>query len=326
MADIDDEVSSARDSAGKPVAPERSALSRDPVVSALSELSDELRRQLAQLGATHIGYDLPCRTCRYNLRTLSAAGKCPECGTPVKNSIPRDVLADPRWLGQLRSGAVAIVSGACLLLIAVPVTIIAAVLMEEDRLAWVLLAALLIGAAAIFIGGWRLTTPDHAGFLHRRCHRSRLAARVLMLCGVGGTLLPLVTIVAAAYDWFASGLVLVSILSVVAGAIGLIVELHYVEGIARRLMEHKTAERCALVRPMLQFTFGVFLFFMMASAIGDYLRAWPHDFANGLGCLAAVDILPLVGSAVFYLIIMGGFARQLGIHIRTVGFLNARLL
>src|SRR3954468_3756176 len=30
-----------------------------------------------------IAYDLPCRRCRYNLRTLATDGRCPECGTRV---------------------------------------------------------------------------------------------------------------------------------------------------------------------------------------------------------------------------------------------------
>src|SRR5687768_4467917 len=30
-----------------------------------------------------IAYDLPCRRCRYNLRTQPTDGRCPECGTRV---------------------------------------------------------------------------------------------------------------------------------------------------------------------------------------------------------------------------------------------------
>src|SRR4051812_1798992 len=31
--------------------------------------------------------DLPCFQCRYNLRALPADGNCPECGTPIAQSL-----------------------------------------------------------------------------------------------------------------------------------------------------------------------------------------------------------------------------------------------
>ena len=34
-----------------------------------------------------VEYDLYCANCKYNLRTLRKAGLCPECGTPVANSL-----------------------------------------------------------------------------------------------------------------------------------------------------------------------------------------------------------------------------------------------
>lgn len=53
-----------------------------------------------------IAVDLPCFQCRYNLRTLLAGSNCPECGTPVADSIDYCwlPLADPVWLRTLQSG------------------------------------------------------------------------------------------------------------------------------------------------------------------------------------------------------------------------------
>src|SRR4051812_24406743 len=50
---------------------------------------------------------VPCRRCAYNLRSLSVAGRCPECGAPVGVSIHGDLLryADPQWLQNLSAGA-----------------------------------------------------------------------------------------------------------------------------------------------------------------------------------------------------------------------------
>jgi hypothetical protein len=54
----------------------------------------------------HVEADLPCVSCEYNLRTLSIAGVCPECGQPVIKSIRRGLHeADLKWLKAVRLGA-----------------------------------------------------------------------------------------------------------------------------------------------------------------------------------------------------------------------------
>lgn len=52
-----------------------------------------------------IDYDLTCSHCGYNLRTLRRVGLCPECGSPVADSL-RSWLAtrDPRWLRRMAWG------------------------------------------------------------------------------------------------------------------------------------------------------------------------------------------------------------------------------
>ena len=53
-----------------------------------------------------IDFDLPCRQCGFNLRTMLATGNCPECGLAVERSLPTDRLADadPAWLEKLKTG------------------------------------------------------------------------------------------------------------------------------------------------------------------------------------------------------------------------------
>ncbi|MCC7407760.1 MAG: hypothetical protein IT442_06785 [Phycisphaeraceae bacterium] len=50
--------------------------------------------------------DIPCVECGYNLRAADPAGRCPECGTPIKRSVPGDLLllADLTWLARVDSG------------------------------------------------------------------------------------------------------------------------------------------------------------------------------------------------------------------------------
>jgi len=60
-----------------------------------------------------IDFDLPCRSCRYNLRGQRTDGNCPECGAPVADAMISNRLcdADPAWLDALRRGAFWIVVG-----------------------------------------------------------------------------------------------------------------------------------------------------------------------------------------------------------------------
>lgn len=53
--------------------------------------------------------DSPCLGCGYNVRGLSVAGACPECGTPTAMSVHGDRLryAHPVWMKRLRRGLIA---------------------------------------------------------------------------------------------------------------------------------------------------------------------------------------------------------------------------
>ena len=56
--------------------------------------------------ASAIDHDLPCRTCGYNLRGISTASRCPECGCSVARSLHGDMLefCDPEWVLRLARG------------------------------------------------------------------------------------------------------------------------------------------------------------------------------------------------------------------------------
>ncbi|MFQ5494677.1 MAG: hypothetical protein ACE5EX_04785 [Phycisphaerae bacterium] len=55
----------------------------------------------------YLEIDLTCTQCGYNLRGLTHDRKCPECGTPVGQSLQGNLLrfADPTWLASLRRGS-----------------------------------------------------------------------------------------------------------------------------------------------------------------------------------------------------------------------------
>jgi hypothetical protein len=141
-----------------------------------------------------LALDVTCRGCGYNLRGLSPAGRCPECGRPVRGSLAGDALhaADLAWLGHLVSGASLICTGLLfslltLLAVGVPVSAVIgnAPLMPILLLPLVLAA---LTASLTLVGAWRLTTrePDHhpgsGAFSRRWCVRlASLATTAVLL-------------------------------------------------------------------------------------------------------------------------------------------------
>lgn len=63
--------------------------------------------------------DLPCVKCRYNLRGLDVATRCPECGQPISNSTgpPRLAFSDPKWLARVQRGLTMLLVTAALSLV-----------------------------------------------------------------------------------------------------------------------------------------------------------------------------------------------------------------
>ncbi|UCC31092.1 MAG: hypothetical protein JSU86_02210 [Phycisphaerales bacterium] len=85
----------------------------------------EAGEALASHGATDeadLPEDLLCIHCGYNLRGLSPGGRCPECGTPIGQSLRGDLLssADPEWLARIHRGQLYIAVGIVVFLAAIP--------------------------------------------------------------------------------------------------------------------------------------------------------------------------------------------------------------
>jgi hypothetical protein len=92
-----------------------------------------------------IAHDHPCRKCGYNLRGLSADGRCPECGTPVGYSLKGDLLrfCDPGWLDTLYRGARMFVYGIAAIVFGFIAAVVAAAQVESE-------AGALVGVATPF--------------------------------------------------------------------------------------------------------------------------------------------------------------------------------
>lgn len=110
-----------------------------------------------------IAVDLPCTTCKYNLRSLWPDAKCPECGTKVALSVdaayPRDLLctADPKWVATVASGMHWVIVSAVM---GIPLGCLGwPIILDAGRVNYMELL-LLIPCLVSTLGHWKLTTRD----------------------------------------------------------------------------------------------------------------------------------------------------------------------
>ncbi|MCP4247216.1 MAG: hypothetical protein GY778_09225 [bacterium] len=97
-----------------------------------------------------IGQDVSCAHCGYNLRGLTADGRCPECNTPIGRSIHGNLLAfaDPTWLTTLRRG-VRVKLWNILLTVA---TVLVAIVLQRMSVPGV--AMIIVGIPVAAVGLW----------------------------------------------------------------------------------------------------------------------------------------------------------------------------
>jgi hypothetical protein len=116
-----------------------------------------------------VAADVRCIECGYNLRTLAARQRCPECGQPVAPSLYRPELAHApmEWVRGLANGAAVLsaaggmtLMGLTLLTVAAVARLFGAVVVSAilSALPWVLVG--LIGPIVGVIGLHMLTAPD----------------------------------------------------------------------------------------------------------------------------------------------------------------------
>lgn len=152
--------------------------------------------------AEPIGHDVPCVTCRYNLRGLTTPGFCPECGGDLEPSVRAYVARmsrhkplpppDPHWVKRVRAGAglLLVVLGLMLLPVFMPAVWFrlpyrnAPIESTPGRIA--LLSAACVWWTLAWAASWRLATreriPDRP--------RLDLIARGLRWCSTAYLLTP----------------------------------------------------------------------------------------------------------------------------------------
>lgn len=121
----------------------------------------------------------PCIRCTYDLVGLTSAGACPECGTPVAETLRQGLFsgADLAYLRRIRRGLSLVLGGICTWLMLVIGSVVANAVVQFGMVSaspgggftvspWMLVVQI-IGTVAIFVslmivlwGYWRFTEPD----------------------------------------------------------------------------------------------------------------------------------------------------------------------
>lgn len=115
---------------------------------------------------TPLDTDRACVRCSYNLRGLPTDGVCPECGTPVADSLRGYYLAfaAPKYLAALADGLGLVLAGipvyATVLLGGAAATFTLGGRFNQALIGTLCRLALLVPTALLLIGYWRFTRPD----------------------------------------------------------------------------------------------------------------------------------------------------------------------
>jgi hypothetical protein len=255
--------------------------------------------------AATVERDLACVRCRYQLRDLPVAGRCPECSAQIIRSIRGDLLelAAPEHVQSLRDSATIVYWSVAVLLFIPSGMLGCAVLfgLIQDGavsinvwLDWFPIFPVLIGITlvSLLIGWWKLTRRDpeaigvDEGLTSRRMVRASLVV-VLGAAAVATTcfFVPLVPSRTGFSRWLD---VLLLALTVGPVAIHLIVAGVYLTSLGRRL-----ANKTLVSRAQIQTYFGSGVLLSGAAAFGGFVVPL-------LGLLALVAILCLLISAIAY--------------------------
>jgi hypothetical protein len=252
-----------------------------------------------------IAVDKTCRRCGYNLRGLSADGRCPECGTAVAISLEGDLLryAAPRWVERLGRGSRFILNGlSAALLFAIATGILNTATfggptgtksLAIEALTAICEVALLIGLVAAYCGTWMMTAPDPTRAGEDRYATSRKLVRIALLIGLANVAVQegLAAISApSAVDTLMS---LIDTLANVAALVGWLAYLRYLAKLALRIPDEGLSKRA-------RFLFGAFLLVplsgvFLAVMAGLLVALGTGGGASGLGvCLAVTLVISML--------------------------------
>jgi hypothetical protein len=234
---------------------------------------------------------VPCRRCAYNLRSLSVAARCPECGAPVGVSVHGDLLryGDPQWLQNLSAGANLVLWGICVNLF---VTIVGGRIAAAAIGEWIVPLFGIAGSFVQLYGAWLLTEPDPSGLGENRYGRARQTIRVAMVVGVLGAFLQFYVGTSNPSEEVRFAVTVAWTAAMLVGVAGQFAMLHYLNRLAQRIPDDALARSARVVFWGYGSTMLVIALLAGATALSIPLlnRGTPARAGLGTGVLGAAAV------------------------------------
>lgn len=209
--------------------------------------------------------DKACIRCSYNLRGLTADGNCPECGTPIEESLRGFILlyAAPEYVQQLRKG-LSLILNSVLISIALGILgmggiVVGAMLMGPKSVPWLQGAfqlIMLVPSALMVLGYWKYAEPDPGYVVQESPHAARRIARASTFVIAAATLVQvpfsfggynsqnsMVIVRGGAMTAVAIAAIIVSLVTLIAWAAQLLASMQYTRWIASRIPDEKIMNR-----------------------------------------------------------------------------------
>jgi hypothetical protein len=266
-----------------------------------------------------VAADVPCRKCQYNLRGLSADGKCPECGAAVRLSIKGPLIrySDPAWVDTLRRGISCIIFGLVAMVVG---GFLSGCLSAGSGNALPNVLVSLASSVLVAAGGWFLTTPDPGGVGEDMYGTTRKLIRITLLVRIVDDFAQFAVQSGSLPPDARRMFLLVGTLAAVIAVIGQVAMLNYLRKLAERIPDDYIAGRANFLMYAIGICYGTFVLIIgigamaVAGAAGSGVKpsAALGGSLVGLGCIFVITVIALLAFMIMYLLMLGNLNRQLG--------------
>ena len=256
-----------------------------------------------------VNNDISCRKCGYNLRGLSTAGRCPECGTPVGYSFHGDLLqfCEPSWVETLQKGAQTFVIGVVVIVLGSIVAGLIGAATGSGAVALLVGLVVLVGWGLTVLGWWRMTEPDPSGMGEDQYGTSRKIIRVALIVGIVQQVLNLLTRMFGPESAVTIGLQVLALVAGIIGVVGFFAQLTYLKKLALRIPDQALSNRANFLLYALPISYGLIILaggFMALTVRNGQPGAGAGGALAGFGCFMAIVGIAVIVFAIMYLFLV----------------------